>query len=117
MHHSAQFGKSFQTAHQRVTRIYLLADIISQQMPVVRTHWNFVVNPVLTPPARLFHHQRSNHAYHVRTSREVLGFVEGAIALAGHLAKMHKVNTLSESADHGQQIVIGPGPVGPDAEG
>src|ERR1700736_1832602 len=86
-------------------------------MPVVRTHWNFVVNRALAPPPRLLQHQRSNHAYHVRTSREVLGFVEGAIALAGHLAKMHKVNTVSEFADHGQQIVIGSGPVGPDAEG
>src|SRR5271166_836825 len=45
LHDTAQFSEPFQSTYQRIAGVNFLADIVSQQVSVVRTHGNFVVWP------------------------------------------------------------------------
>ena len=80
LHDAAQFGEPFQSAHQRIARIYFLADVVGQQVSVVGTHGNFMVGPARASPLCLFFHHSADHAHHIGTAGQVLRFVKRSVA-------------------------------------
>src|ERR1700737_1202583 len=115
-HDAAEFRQPFHPAHQRISRIHLLADVIRQEMSVIGPHGNFVVRPSFAAAPHFFFHERTNYADHVRAAVKMLRFVKRPLRFPRHLPQMSKMNARGEFPDHGEQIIVRARPVGASTE-
>ena len=87
-----------------------------KQMPMIRTHGNFMVCQTIVASPHFFLEEGADHSDHIGATVEVHGFVERPLTFACDLTKMSKVNARSEFTNHRQKIVVCSSAVGAYAE-